>query len=92
MAHPAPKKRGRDPDVRHKPARQMSRDDLERKLEEGLEETMAGSDPVSITQPSTPIGQSSRKKITLTVHGAWRVANFSHGPRQTLGQLRLSLC
>ena len=54
MAHPAPKKRGRDPDVRHKPARQMSRDDnLEWKLEEGLEETMAGSDPVSITQPST---------------------------------------
>jgi hypothetical protein len=30
----------------------MSRD-LEWKLEEGLEETMAGSDPVSITQPST---------------------------------------
>ena len=25
--------------------------ELERKLEEGLEETMAGSDPVSITQP-----------------------------------------
>ena len=53
MAHPAPKKRGRDSDVRHKPARKMSRDDLEWKLEEGLEETMAGSDPVSITQPST---------------------------------------
>jgi len=53
MAHPAPKKRGRDPDARHKSARQMSRDDLESKLEEGLEETMAGSGPVSITQPST---------------------------------------
>ena len=25
---------------------------MERKLEEGLEESMAGSDPVSITQPS----------------------------------------
>jgi hypothetical protein len=27
---------------------------MERKLEQGLEESMAGSDPVSITQPSTP--------------------------------------
>jgi hypothetical protein len=25
---------------------------MERKLEQGLEETMAGSDPVSITQPA----------------------------------------
>jgi hypothetical protein len=53
MAHPAPKKRVRGPDIQQKPARQKSRDDLEWKLEQGLEETMAGSDPVSITQPST---------------------------------------
>ena len=52
MAHPAVKKRGGDPDVKHKPAREQPDDALERKLEEGLEETMAGSDPVSITQPA----------------------------------------
>jgi hypothetical protein len=49
MSHPATKKRGGDPDVKRKPRPQ---DPLERKLEQGLEETMAGSDPVSITQPS----------------------------------------
>ena len=49
MTHPATKKRGGDPDVKRKP---KSKDALERKLEQGLEETMAGSDPVSITQPS----------------------------------------
>jgi hypothetical protein len=49
MTHPATKKRGGDPDVKRKP---RSNNSLERKLEQGLEETMAGSDPVSITQPS----------------------------------------
>lgn len=49
MAHPATKKRGGDPDVKQKP---QSKDALERKLEQGLEETMAGSDPVSVTQPA----------------------------------------
>ena len=52
MAHPATQKRGGNPDVKHKPAHEKPNDDLERKLEEGLEESMAGSDPVSITQPS----------------------------------------
>lgn len=47
--HPATKKRGGDPDVRRNDKR---KDSLERKLEQGLEETMTGSDPVSITQPS----------------------------------------
>jgi hypothetical protein len=51
MTHPATKKRGGDPDVRHKPGEKL-KDSVERKLEEGLEETMAGSDPVSITQPA----------------------------------------
>jgi hypothetical protein len=48
---PATKKRGGDPDVRHKPGEGL-KDSAERKLEEGLEETMAGSDPVSVTQPA----------------------------------------
>ncbi len=52
MAHPATKKRGGDPDVKHKPEHEKPADAMERKLEEGLEESMAGSDPVSITQPS----------------------------------------
>ena len=49
MNHPATKKRGGDPDVKRKP---RAKDALERKLDQGLEETMVGSDPVSITQPS----------------------------------------
>lgn len=52
MAHPATKKRGGDPDVKHKLPHEKPDDALERKLEQGLEESMAGSDPVSITQPS----------------------------------------
>jgi hypothetical protein len=51
MAHPATKRRGGDPDVRHKPQHEKPDNALERKLEEGLEESMAGSDPVSVTQP-----------------------------------------
>jgi hypothetical protein len=51
MAHPATKKRGGDPDVKHRPKHEKPDDDMERKLEEGLEESMAGSDPVSIAQP-----------------------------------------
>lgn len=52
MTHPATKKRGGDPDVKHKRLHEKPSDAMERKLEEGLEESMAGSDPVSITQPS----------------------------------------
>lgn len=52
MEHPATKKRGGDPDVKHTPAHEKPEDAAERKLEQGLEESMAGSDPVSITQPS----------------------------------------
>jgi hypothetical protein len=52
MAHPATRKRGSDPEVKNPPAHKKSEDALERKLEQGLEESMAGSDPVSITQPS----------------------------------------
>ena len=51
MAHPATKKRGGDPDVKYTPPHEKPDDEMERKLEQGLEESMAGSDPVSITQP-----------------------------------------
>lgn len=51
MGHPATKKRGGNPDVKHKSEQHTSKDEMERKLEQGLEESMAGSDPVSVTQP-----------------------------------------
>ena len=51
MVHPATEKRGGNPDVKHEPEHQKPKDAMERKLEEGLEESMAGSDPVSVTQP-----------------------------------------
>lgn len=51
MTNPATKKRGGDPDVRHRPDEKL-KDSVERALEEGLEESMAGSDPLSITQPA----------------------------------------
>ena len=49
QVHPAAKQRGADPHVPEKPTAES---DAERKLEQGLEESMAGPDPVSITQPS----------------------------------------
>jgi hypothetical protein len=52
MVHPATKKRGSDPQVPEKPRHKKPKTTTERKLEQGLEESMAGSDPVSITQPS----------------------------------------
>ena len=53
MTHPATKKRGADPHVPPKAKRDIAADAMERKLEQGLEESMAGSDPISITQPSS---------------------------------------
>jgi hypothetical protein len=52
MTHPATKKRGADPEVPAKAKREIAGDAMDRKLEQGLEESMAGSDPISITQPS----------------------------------------
>ena len=52
MAHPATKKRGGDPDVKHKPAHEKPDDVMERKLEEGLEETFPASDAVAVTEPA----------------------------------------
>jgi hypothetical protein len=51
MVHPATKKRGADPHVPAKQAHELAKNEADRKLEQGLEETMAGSDPVSVTQP-----------------------------------------
>jgi hypothetical protein len=62
MAHPATKKRGGDPDVKPKAPHDRPDDDLERRLEEGLEESMAGSDPVSITQPSRSKVEKQREE------------------------------
>lgn len=55
MDHPATSKRGADPAVPAKTKSETSKDAIERKLEQGLEESMAGSDPVSITQPSSNV-------------------------------------
>jgi hypothetical protein len=55
--HLAAKKRGADPQVPPKPKADIPADSLERKLEQGFEESMAGPDPVSITQPS-PAGKA----------------------------------
>ena len=52
MSHPATKKRGADPHVPQKPKHEIPKESDEQKLEQGLEESMAGSDPVSITQPA----------------------------------------
>jgi len=51
MTTPATKKRGGDPDVKHTLENKKPKDANERKLEQGLEESMPGSDPVSVTQP-----------------------------------------
>jgi hypothetical protein len=71
MTHPATKKRGADPHVPvpHVPAPPIAakappetpEDAIERKLEQGLEESMAGSDPVSVTPP-TAVGSFRRKR------------------------------
>ena len=50
--NPAVKKRGGDPEVKSRHIDGRPDDAMERKLEQGLEESMAGSDPISITQPS----------------------------------------
>jgi hypothetical protein len=52
MAHPSTEKRGGNPDLKKQPAQKAEGDKAEKKLEQGLEESMAGSDPVSVTQPA----------------------------------------
>jgi hypothetical protein len=68
MAHPATEKRGGNPDVKHKPEHQKPKDAMERKLEQGLEESMTGSDPVSVTQPpKTKITKRKRAEGSFQV-------------------------
>jgi hypothetical protein len=63
MPDPATRRRGGDPDIKPKPPSERQDDPLERALEEGLEESMAGSDPVSVTQPpKSNIEQPVRRK------------------------------
>jgi hypothetical protein len=51
MIHPSAKKRGADAQVPPKSKHQRAKDLKEQSLEQGLEESMAGSDPVSVSQP-----------------------------------------
>ena len=61
MAHPATEKRGGNPDVKHKPEQQKPKDAMERKLEQGLEESMTGSDrSVSLNRQRPSIKASTR--------------------------------
>jgi hypothetical protein len=64
MTSTATKKRGGNPDVKPKPRSDKSNDALERALEQGLEESMAGSDPVNVTQPSkSKLDKKPQEKI-----------------------------
>ena len=57
LIHPATKKRGADSHVPSKTKRKRPSTPKEQKLVQGLEESMAGSDPVSVTQPTMPIAE-----------------------------------
>jgi hypothetical protein len=57
IVHPATKKRGADSHVPSKTKRKRPSNPKEQKLEQGLEESMAGSDPVSVTQPAMPFAE-----------------------------------
>lgn len=52
MAHPSTEKRGGNPDIKKQPVQSVDGPNSEKKLEQGLEESMAGSDPVSVAQPA----------------------------------------
>ncbi len=52
MSQASIEKRGGNPDIKKQPAEKPEGDSAEQKLEQGLEESMAGSDPVSVTQPA----------------------------------------
>lgn len=57
------KHRGGDPDVPRRPATEKPDDPLERALEEGLEESFPGSDPINVTQPSrSPVEKREERK------------------------------
>lgn len=61
MGKPQPSKtRGGDPDVKRPPA-EKRRDPKERALDQGLEESFPGSDPVNVTQP--PRSKQDKEQI-----------------------------
>ena len=61
MGQPQPgKTRGGDPDVKWPPA-EKRRDPMEKALDQGLEETFPGSDPVNVTQP--PRSKQDKEQI-----------------------------
>ena len=62
LVHPAMKKRGADSHVPSRIKRKHPSDPKERKLEQGPEESMAGSDPVSVTQPAMPITEKPQDR------------------------------
>jgi hypothetical protein len=62
LVHPAMKKRGADSHVPSRIKRKHPSDPKERKLEQGPEESMAGSDPVSVTQPAMPIAEKPQDR------------------------------
>lgn len=51
-------KAGKPPSKAHKPDKEQ----LERELEEGLEDTFPASDPVSVTEPAPEHKDTTRKK------------------------------
>jgi hypothetical protein len=61
--HPAMRKRGADSHVPSGIKRKRPSNPKEHKLEQVLEESMAGSDPVSVTQPAMPIAEKPKTLI-----------------------------
>lgn len=53
--------RGGNPDVKRPTPAEKRRDPLEKALEQGLEESFPGSDPVNVTQPA-PSREDKRAK------------------------------
>jgi hypothetical protein len=62
MNQSATPRRGGKADVPGEPQKKPNADAKERALEEALEESMAGSDPVSITQPGKDFVGGKNKK------------------------------
>ena len=63
---PAAKKRGADAHVPSKSRDHRLPIEEDRRLEQGLEESMAGSDPPSITQPTANKGKSPLRNTNRT--------------------------
>ena len=59
----ATKNRGGEADVKKPPA-EKERDAKERALDQGLEESFPGSDPVNVTQPAPVHQDRGRRRLT----------------------------